>query len=1024
MQYDYQLNFESENNSHVQIIKRVPPGSKVLEMGCATGFMSHYLKEELGCAVTGVDIDPEAVEKAQAHCDRVICADVEDQGWWSELNEERFDIITCADIIEHLKNPNLFLSTIRQYLMPEGLLLASIPNGAHASIRLELLGGELVYEDEGLLDRTHLHLFTLGAIRSLFSKSGYQLTELAYTFHDLPDPVIEQHLRKAGLEASEKALAHLHTPEASAYQYLISARSTDAEDDSATVLELADKPLLDSAETYRAISQKLHETQLVAANRDALLAARDKLLVGKNVQIRDRDEQIEQANSRLESQHKRLGGVHTELSNANKQLSDVNKQMRILQKQAKAIPVLHSQVTALTAALQQKQRVVDKKRKVEQQLRQQLASHSHALKAINNSRSWKIYRMLAWPLRMLSRVFHYLWFLLRHPAQVPVWIGKLRQLWRQGGLKAVKHHLQKTGDHPARPLNPLYRQWIAECELPTEPTTSRISDFVNRMQKPLVISIIMPVYNVEEKWLRQAIDSVMAQSYPNWELCIADDASTLPHVAKVLDEYVQKDKKIKVVFRKENGHISESSNSALELASGDYIGFMDHDDLLAPNALYHVAAKITEEPGYRLLFSDEDKISPKSVRFAHYFKPDFNLDLMLSHNMICHFAVYEKALVDQVGGLRKEYEGAQDYDLALRCIAAIKQEQIGHIPRILYHWRAIQKSTASGGEAKPYAQIAAIKSISAFLENTGVQGAEVAPSPLISGMIRVKYALPQPNPLVSIIIPTHNQLGLLKQCLDSIKNKTDYKIYEIIVVDNRSDDQSTLEYLSSIDAVESVQVIKYNKEFNFSAINNFAVKAAKGEFLCFLNNDIEVIASDWLGEMISQAARADIGAVGARLLYPDGRLQHGGVITGLGGVAGHAMKYLPRSDKGYNARAVLVQNYSAVTAACLVIRREVFDSVGGYNEKELSVAFNDVDFCLRVQEQGYRNLWTPYAELYHHESASRGAEDTKEKQQRFSKEIAYMKKRWGDSLMHDPAYNPNLTNNREDFSLNWNTAVL
>ena len=996
MRYDHQLNFDSENNSHVQVIKRVPAGSSVLEMGCATGFMSQYLKQELDCSVVGVDIDPQALERAKAHCDRVISADVEDPDWWEALGDAHFDVITCADIIEHLKSPESFLERIKHYLAPGGVLLASIPNGAHASIRLELLGGELAYEDEGLLDRTHLHLFTLNSIRRLFADAGYQLAELAYTFYDLPDPVIERRLEQAGLSVTEKALALLHTPEASAYQYLVTAKSAEQAGDQVTIPELTDKPIRESGETYRAISKKLHETQLVAANRDALLEARDKLLVERNVQLRERDERLQQAEVRQDGLKKRLGSLNHELHTMQQQL--------------------HGQ-QAVNKRLQEQQQ---RRRVVEQELRQQLASHSRALKSLTGSRSWKTYRILTLPVRGGVRIAHYLWFLVRHPRQFPVWLGKLHHLWRQGGVGAIKHHLRKEGNHPARPANPGYKKWIEEIELPGEPGTEDVSALVGEIGDQLLISIVMPVYNVEERWLRQAIDSVIAQSYPHWELCIADDASTMPHVQTVLDEYRRQDQRIKVVFREENGHISESSNSALELATGKYVGFMDHDDLLAPNALYQVAKRIKEQPDCRLIYSDEDKITPKGVRFAHYLKPDFNPDLMLSHNLVCHFAVYEKSLVEQVGGLRKAYEGAQDYDLALRCIAEIEPEQIAHIPRILYHWRAIPKSTASGGEAKPYAQTAAINAISAFLEQRGVAGAEVTSSPLINGMIRVRYPVPQPNPLVTIIIPTHNQLGLLKQCIESIREKTDYRHYEILVVDNRSDDRSTLDYLEAIQERHDVRVLQYDREFNFSAINNFAVKEARGEFLCFLNNDIEVIATEWLGEMISQAARKEIGAVGARLLYPDGRLQHGGVVTGLGGVAGHAMKYLPESDKGYNARAVLVQNYSAVTAACMVVRKEVFEAVGGYNEQELSVAFNDVDLCLRIQEQGFRNLWTPYAELYHHESASRGAEDTREKQQRFGKEIAYMKQRWGASLMNDPAYNPNLTKNREDFSLNWN----
>jgi GT2 family glycosyltransferase len=341
---------------------------------------------------------------------------------------------------------------------------------------------------------------------------------------------------------------------------------------------------------------------------------------------------------------------------------------------------------------------------------------------------------------------------------------------------------------------------------------------------------------------------------------------------------------------------------------------------------------------------------------------------------------------------------------------------VRHIARILYHWRAIPQSTASGADAKPYALTAAAAAVGEYLEKTG-RPAQVSESEHIGGMLRVRYPLPEKLPLVSIVIPTRNGLELIRRCIESIEEKTEYRRFEIIVVDNNSDDPETIDYLDDLQKASRIRLLHYDKAFNYSAINNFAVTHASGEYLAFLNNDLEIIASDWLGEMVSHAQRKEVGAVGARLLYPDGRIQHAGVVLGLGGVAGHAMKYFPREDKGYNARLVLIQNYSAVTAACLLIRREVFEHVKGFDEVNLPVAFNDVDFCLRVREAGYNNLWTPYAELFHHESATRGPEDTPEKQKRFSREIDYMQRRWKAQLAHDPAYNPNLTRDAENFAL-------
>ncbi|MEW8587327.1 MAG: glycosyltransferase family 2 protein, partial [Candidatus Thiodiazotropha sp.] len=350
------------------------------------------------------------------------------------------------------------------------------------------------------------------------------------------------------------------------------------------------------------------------------------------------------------------------------------------------------------------------------------------------------------------------------------------------------------------------------------------------------------------------------------------------------------------------------------------------------------------------------------------------------------------------------------------------RRQVRHIPWILYHWRAIPESTASGADAKSYAIEAAIRAVEDDLKAREID-AEVTESELIPGMIRVRYGLPKRLPLVSIIIPTRNGESLLRQCMESIKSKTAYSNYEILVVDNQSDDAKTLDYLRQLSNISNITVVRYDKPFNFSAINNYACEMAKGELFCFMNDDIEIINDDWLGEMVSHVLRPEIGAVGAKLWYPDGRLQHGGVVLGLGGVAGHAMKYSTSADKGYMGRSVLIQNYTAVTAACLLLRREVFDTVSGFDSDNLAVAFNDVDLCIRIYQKGYYNLWTPYAEMIHHESASRGAEDTPDKQRRFTLEAEYMLDKYGPLLERDPAYNPNLTRCGEDFSLNWKGVV-
>lgn len=567
-----------------------------------------------------------------------------------------------------------------------------------------------------------------------------------------------------------------------------------------------------------------------------------------------------------------------------------------------------------------------------------------------------------------------------------------------------------------------YQLWIAQYDTPSDADVEAITDDSARLAARPLISVIMPVYNTEERWLRRAIDSVRKQIYERWELCIADDASPSPHVRRVLSEFASKDPRIKVQYRETNGHISAASNTALELASGELVAFLDHDDELAPHALYMVARARHDHPDARLLYSDEDKIDDQGLRCDPYFKPDWNPDLFLSHNLVTHLATYERERVLEIGGFREGFEGAQDYDLALRYCEGLQDAEIVHIPHVLYHWRAIPGSTAAGPAEKDYAAEAGRRAVNARFERTG----SAAVAELVSGRgttFRIKHPLPDERPLVSIIIPTRDQVGLLKRCVESLVEGTDYEPYELLIVDNLSRERRTLEYLQSLEESGRARILRYRKPFNFAAINNFAALRAQGSILCFLNNDTEIVEGQWLGEMVSHAVRPEVGAVGAKLLYPNDTIQHGGVILGIGGFAGHAHKGLSRDSPGYVCRALVTQNMSAVTGACLVLEKELFDAVGGLDEERFAVACNDVDLCLRLREAGYHNVWTPFAVLYHHESVSRGYEDTPEKKARFEKEVSEFREAWGDVMENDPAYNPNLSLQTEDFALAWPPRV-
>jgi len=529
------------------------------------------------------------------------------------------------------------------------------------------------------------------------------------------------------------------------------------------------------------------------------------------------------------------------------------------------------------------------------------------------------------------------------------------------------------------------------------------------------ISIVMPVYNTPVQYLKQAIDSVIEQSYPYWELCIADDASSNDDTLQLLHTYIEKHDRLHIIFRNSNGNISRASNSALELAKGEYVTFLDHDDVLAPNALLEVVKVINAVPDVKFIYSDEDKIDEKGRRFNPHFKSGWNPDMFLSQNYITHLAVIKKAFLNEVGGFRVGYEGAQDYDLFLRLTAKLSAKEIVHIEKILYHWRAFGDSTALDPKAKSYTSEAGLNALKDYFSHKNeLVHVEMGMMP---NTYKVSYPLLN-EPLVSLIIPTRDRYDILSSCINSIFEKTIYKNYEIIIIDNHTTDPKTLKYFDELTCkYKNIRIIQYNKAFNYAAINNFAVSHAKGELVGLVNNDIEIISDQWLTEMVQHALRPDIGAVGAKLYYDDDRIQHAGVILGIGGVAGHSHKYFKRDADGYFSRLKIIQNYSAVTSACLVIQRSIYEEVGGMNEVYLKVAFNDVDLCIKIRECGYRNLWTPYVELYHHESVSRGAEDNKVKQARFSGEMEYMRDTWKYALKKDPFYNSNLTLMHENFTI-------
>ena len=559
--------------------------------------------------------------------------------------------------------------------------------------------------------------------------------------------------------------------------------------------------------------------------------------------------------------------------------------------------------------------------------------------------------------------------------------------------------------------NAYYSLWIKRNE--PHNTDLELQKHKRFTRKP-TISIVVPTLNTPKKFLIEMIESVKKQTYSNWELCIADGGSSQGHVQPILEKYSQQDKRIKVIFLKKNRGIIFNTNKGITRSTGEFVTFIDHDDILPPFALYEIVKAINEKPDADFLYSDEDRITANGKkRFDPYFKPDWNPDLLRSCNYIGHLTIIKKDLLTKIGNLRRECEGSQDHDLILR--AGEKASKIIHIPKILYHWRIHKKSVAQKAERKMYAYESACKALQEHLERIGRKGkAEVLS---ILGLYKITHQISQ-TPLVSIIIPSKNNSSLLKKCISSIAEKPSYKQWEIIIVDTGSEQAEVFGYYDYLrDHYSNIKILAWQKPFNFSAANNYAVQSTCGDILLFLNNDIEVINNDWLERMLEHAIRREVGAVGAKLYYPNNIIQHAGLIVGMEGIAIHLHKFFLRDSSGYFGRLKAIQDLSAVTGACLMMRKDVFIDVGGFDER-LSLAYNDVDLCLKIREKGYLIVWTPYAELYHHESKTRGYEDTIEKRARFKKEKELFIKRWKHVLMEgDPYYNPNLNFKRGDFSI-------
>jgi O-antigen biosynthesis protein len=693
-------------------------------------------------------------------------------------------------------------------------------------------------------------------------------------------------------------------------------------------------------------------------------------------------------------------GAHQRLTEPGRlltsQLTDTDRHIATLEKycatlesqiadKERYIRSLEARLTILEAQLADKERLTVGYLAVKDRHIANLEAHHHHLtllqqltegevRSLKRSWSYRMGRVLVWPGSLLKMVYRCLNRMHVIPSVSP----------------GVVVPAGETVDSPAELMSKYQR-------LTTRP----------------LFSILTPVYNTPAPWLRAALESVCNQVYQEWELCLADDGSTRQETLEVLEEFQTREpQRIKYVRLPGNSGIAVASNTAARLATGTFLALLDHDDVLTPDALLEMALRLEQTPEADLLYSDEDKLTMAGERVQPFYKPDFSPELLLAQNYLCHFSAIRTSVFWEVGGFHEGIDGSQDFDLFLRVTEVARS--VEHIPQILYHWRMVPGSTAADISAKggPWHE-SSRQALRAAITRRNWQ-AEVTDG-LLPDTYRVKFTV-APTELVTIIIPTKDKVDFLQVCIESIRKHTTHPRYEILVISNNSEQEETYTYLEAAVRDKILRFLRYDVPFNYAAINNFAVRHCDSPYLLFLNNDTEVTNAEWLTSMLEFAQHKAIGAVGAKLLYPDGTIQHAGVILGIGGIAGHSHRYMAEHSPGYFGQLNVTRNYSAVTAACLLTRREVFETVGGFNE-DLAVAFNDVDFCLEVRRAGYRIVYTPYARLYHYESASRGSDTTIENAGRFRAEIAYMLAKWGTVLQHDPCYNPNLTLCREDFSL-------
>ncbi len=769
----------------------------------------------------------------------------------------------------------------------------------------------------------------------------------------------------------------------------------------------------------------LGKSQLVLFQRGQKIAEQQRLISTYHHAAIERDALIDEMTVTLAEQKGLINNYHNAAIERDAKIDEMTatlaEQKGLINNYHNAAIERDAKIDEMTATLAERDRLITDYHHAALDRDRQLAMVVQEVGQLITSTSWKITAPVRFAGHQVKRVRHLsriLPGLIDRNGGLLLTMSRTSKILRGEGLTGLKWRLRMMNapiesppviDESGELVGKTdYQEWVRRYDTLDDDARQTIRGQIDSFSYRPTISLIMPVYDPPLDFLDQAIWSVRKQLYPDWQLCIADDASKNQAVRDLLTRHAAEDARIKLVFRQENGHIAIASNSALELAHGEFIAMFDHDDEISEHALYLIAEQLNQNRELDFMYSDQDKIDIHGVRYDPYFKSAFNIDLLRSQNFVDHLAVFRTTLLRKLGGWRTEFNGSQDYDMVLRFTERLAPESIRHIPFVLYHWRAVPGSLAIDAGAKNYAAERSRAALSEHLQRLGIEAEVTSHFPKLS-IHRVIYPLPE-EPLVSIIIPTKDGTKYLRRCVDGLFSKTDYLNIELIIVNNQSKEPETYDYFQELADDPRVRIIDYDQPFNYSDINNMAADQATGSVLALVNDDIEVINTDWLREMVSHAMRPEIGAVGARLYYPDGTVQHAGVLLGYNGRAGHMYRYASPHWLGYWARGVLIQNLTAVTAACMVVRKEIFAAVGGFDAENFTVTFNDVDLCLRLHEKGYRNLYTPYAELYHHESKTRGL-------LAIQSEEDYFSQKWQPYLVNDPAYNPNLSLVAEDFSL-------